>query len=74
MADDGDFLGAFEVDRHGDGADGTGDRAGDDVAGVAEPDELFFFQAEGAGEQSIQARINAGEGGQRQAALVDMNC
>jgi len=61
MADDGDLASALDRASQGDGAHGAAQRAGDDVAGVAQPDEMLFRQAEDAGEEAVQARVNAGQ-------------
>ena len=67
VADDGDFLPALDRARqrkrpHRAGAH----RAGDDVARVAQPDELIFRHAEHRGEQRIQPHVNARQRDDRQ--------
>src|ERR1019366_1965941 len=62
VADDGDFASALDGAGQGDGAHGAAQRAGDDVAGVAQPDEILFRQAEDPGKEAVQARVNAGQG------------
>jgi hypothetical protein len=59
MADDGDFLAAFdracqrERAHHGTGG------IGDNIAGSAEPNELIFRNAEDRRQQPIEARVYA---------------
>ena len=60
VAHDRDFFGAFDRTSHRQRAHGAAHRAGNDVAGVAEPDELFFGEAQHRRQQRIQPWIDAG--------------
>jgi hypothetical protein len=66
MADDGDFPAAFDRAGQRQRPHGTAQRLGDDVARVAEPDELFSRQPERVREIGVQPRVNAREGDHRQ--------
>jgi len=62
VADDGNLPALLYRTCQGQRPHGAGHGAGDDVAGVAQPDELIGRYAQYIGEKSIESRINAGEG------------
>src|SRR5689334_23280469 len=61
VADDGDFFSTFEGASQRKRTGRAAQRAGDDVAGIAQPNELVAGQTENIREKSIEPRINAGE-------------
>ena len=69
VADDGDFLAALDGAGQRQRPHGAGERPGDDVARVPQPDELFGGQRERVRENRIQPRINARERNDRQLSL-----
>ncbi len=66
VADDGDFLAALDRARQRERPHGAAQRLGDDVARVAQPDELFGGQRQRVREKRIQARVNARQRDDRQ--------
>ena len=66
VADDGDLLAALDRARQRERPHGAAQRRGDDVARVAQPDELVARNAEHVREQRVQARINARQRDDRQ--------
>jgi hypothetical protein len=61
MADDDNFFAAFDRAGKGKRAHGAGHRAGDDVAGIAKPDELLGRHPEDLREQGVKADVDATE-------------
>jgi hypothetical protein len=66
VADDGDFLATLHRARQRERTHRAAQRRGDDVARVAQPDELLARQAERVREKRVQARVNACQRDDRQ--------
>ena len=66
VADDGDFAPALDRARQRQRAHGAAQRAGDDVARVAQPDELLGGQRQRVRKKSVQPRVNARQRDDRQ--------
>src|SRR5438552_11795771 len=66
VADDGDLLAALDGAGQCQRTQGAAERAGDDVAGVAQPDELLAWQAQHVRKKGIESRIDARQRDDRQ--------
>ncbi len=69
VPNDRDALAAFKRAGQRQRAHGAAERAGDDVARVAQPDELLLGHAQHLRQQTVEPHVNARQRHQRQLAL-----
>jgi hypothetical protein len=60
------FAPALDRAGQGERTHGAAQGAGDEIAGIAQPDEIFRRQSEGIWKKGVQARIDAGQRDHRQ--------
>ena len=66
MADNGDLLAAFHGASQRQRPHGTADRAGDNIAGVSQPDKLLLRDPEHGRQKRVEPRVDASQGDDRQ--------
>ena len=69
VADNGDLLAAFHGASQRQRPHGTADRAGDDIAGVSQPDKLLWRDPEHGRQKRVEPRVDASQGDERQLIL-----